>query len=218
MTTLINYRPAADPISKRLNVTMSAATLFLRDGITAVKMTDVASFAGVGVASLYRSFGTKTNLAIAAGTLMWERFNESIRALLYEQRFTGATGGWRLIQLLAHYCDEYQHHPDFVRFLDEFDHVVAAEHVSLEDLADYGKAVDSFYPIFAEAYEAVLADGSITREVDFPVFYRTVAHSMMGIAQRIVRGDIIPSDDFSHGTDELECVVQMARLALGIDE
>lgn len=216
MTSLINYHPPADPVSKQLNATMSAATLFLRDGIAAVKMTDVAELAGVGVASLYRRFGTKTNLAIAAGTLIWERFNASIRTLLYEERFTGATGGWRLVQLLAHYCDEYQRHPDFVRFLDEFDHLVVAEHVSLEDLSSYGEAVDSFYPIFEAAYREGLSDGSITREVDFPVFYRTVAHSMMGIAQRIVRGDIIPSDDFTNGTNELECVVEMARLTLGI--
>lgn len=218
MTTLINYRRPAEPISKRLNATMSAATLFLRDGIASVRMTDVADYAGIGVASLYRRFGTKTSLAIAAGTLMWDRFNASIREVLYEDRFKNAPGGTRLLNLLAHYCDEYRRHPDFVRFLDEFDHLVVSERVPTEDLADYGRAVDSFYPIFEGAYRDGVADGSIRREVDFPVFYRTVAHAMMGIAQRIARGDIIPSDDFSHGMDELECVVQMARLTLDVDE
>ena len=217
MRTLIDYQPPAEPLSKQHNVIMSAATLFLRDGIEAVRMTDIAEYSGMGVASLYRHFGTKTKLAIAAGTLMWKRFNAFVQELLYEDRFVSATGGQRLVQLFGHYCDEYTRHPDFVRFLEEFDHLVVAEQVPREDLADYGQAVDSFYPIFKEAYERGLADGSVTRRVDFPVFYRTIAHSMMGIAQRIVRGDIIPSDDYEHGTYELACVVQMARYTLGVD-
>jgi hypothetical protein len=43
-----------------------------------VKMTDVADGGGVGVATLYRRFSTKTDLAITAGTLLWRRFNERI--------------------------------------------------------------------------------------------------------------------------------------------
>ena len=40
-----------------------AAQLFLRDGVEQVKMTDIAREAGVGVATIYRHFQTKTRLA-----------------------------------------------------------------------------------------------------------------------------------------------------------
>lgn len=218
MSTLINYQPPAEPFSRRLNVVMSAATLFLRHGIAQVRMTDIAEFSGVGVASLYRRFGTKTTLAIAAGREMWHRFNLQVLDITREEGFARATGGQRLMMLFAHYCDEYVRHPDFVRFIDELDRMLVDEHVPQEELVEYGNEVDSFAKVFAHAYEDGVRDGSITREVDFPIFYRTVAHAMMGIAQRILRGDIIPSDDYSQGKSELECEVQMARIMLGIDE
>ena len=69
MRTLIDYQPPAEPLSKQHNVIMSAATLFLRDGIAAVRMTDIADASGVGVATLYRHYKTKTAIAIHAGTL-----------------------------------------------------------------------------------------------------------------------------------------------------
>lgn len=42
----------------------AAAQLFLQRGIGAVKMTDIAQTTGIGVASLYRYFTTKTNLRL----------------------------------------------------------------------------------------------------------------------------------------------------------
>ena len=39
-----------------------SAEMFLRNGIEAVKMTDIADACGVGVATLYRYFGTKTTI------------------------------------------------------------------------------------------------------------------------------------------------------------
>ena len=45
-------------------VTVSAQ-LFLKNGIEAVKMTDIAEASGIGVATLYRYFGTKIGITIA---------------------------------------------------------------------------------------------------------------------------------------------------------
>ena len=50
-----------------------SAEMFLKNGIEAVKMTDIADACGVGVATLYRYFGTKTIITIAAMTHLWTR-------------------------------------------------------------------------------------------------------------------------------------------------
>ena len=204
--------------SRRLDMVRCAAALFLRDGIAAVRMTDVAEVADVGVATLYRRFKTKTGLVIAAGTFLWNRFNDHVRSFIAEPAFVSATGAAELDMLFAWYRDAYLSYPDFVRFVEDFDHLVLAEKVDPKLLVEYARAVDSSYPIFEEAYRQGLADGSIQREVDFGVLYRTAAHAMMGIAQRIAHGDVIPSDDFTHGAEELDCVAHMTRLALGIAE
>jgi hypothetical protein len=37
----------------------------------------------------------------------------------------------------------------------------------------------------------------------------------MGVAEKLVRGEVLPTDDFSHGEEELECIVSMAIESLG---
>ena len=193
-----------------------AAALFLEQGIANVKMTDIADAAGMGVATLYRHFSTKTAIAIAAATLMWERFNEVIHALVESDEFLEMNGAERLEALFGEYCSTYVYHADFVKFLDEFDHLVLSEHPDASLLEAYGAKVDSFFFIFEDAYLMGLADGSITREVDFPVYYRAIAHALMGVAGKLMRGEVIPSDDFSSrlGVAELECIVDMAIRSL----
>ena len=191
-----------------------AADLFLKRRIADVRMTDVAEAAGVGVATLYRRFSTKTRLALAAGTLLWRRFNERIVALVESDAFLGMSGADRLERMLRLYAEGYVENAGFVLFIDDLDGLLVTEGAPLDAVAAYGREVDSFYLIFADAYQLGLQDGSVAREVDFPVFYRSVAHALMGVAQKLARGEVIPSDDFSTGAQELECIVDMAVRAL----
>ena len=79
-----------------------------------------------------------------------------------------------------------------------------------EQLAAYGREVDSFYLIFEDAYRLGVADGSVRAIGDFRTFYRSVAHSLRGLAETLFRGDVIPSDDFRQASKELDCLVDMA--------
>lgn len=191
-----------------------AADLFLKRRIADVRMTDVAEAAGVGVATLYRRFSTKTRLALAAGTLLWRRFNERIVALVESDAFLGMSGADRLERMLRLYAEGYVENAGFVLFIDDLDGLLVTEGAPLDAVAAYGREVDSFYLIFADAYQLGLQDGSVARQVDFAVFYRSVAHALMGVAQKLARGEVIPSDDFSRGAQELECIVDMAVRAL----
>lgn len=195
-----------------------AAALFLERGIAGVKMTDIAEAAGVGVATLYRHFSTKTAIAVEAATLMWDRFNQSITTLVESDAFLAMNGAERLEALFGEYCATYVYHASFVSFLDEFDHLLLADEVDREVLAAYGAKVDSFYLVFEDAYLLGRQDGSVVRKVDFPVFYRAVAHALMGVATKLVRGEVIPSDDFSsqQGAVELACIVEMAIHSLKV--
>ena len=193
-----------------------AADVFLAGRIADVKMTDIAEAAGVGVATLYRRFSTKTDLAVLAGTLLWRRFNERIHALVESDEFLALGGLERLGALLSSYRDAYLEHAEFTRFLDELDHLLLSEGVGAKRLAVYGAEVDSFYLVFDDAYLLGRMDGSITREVDFPVFYRALAHALTSVAQKLARGEVIPSDDFAaaSGATELDALINMAKCTL----
>ena len=188
----------------------AAARLFLERGIASVKMTDVAEESGVGVATLYRHFSTKTDLAIEAATLLWGSFHASFRELVATSSFDAENGLGKLRLILDQYRIAYRDHPDFVSFLDEFDRFVLDERVDAARLAAYGSEVNAFYPVLEEAYRLGRSDGSIVREVDFGIFFQAIAHALMGVAEKLVRGEVLPTDDFSHGEEELECIVEMA--------
>lgn len=191
-----------------------AAALFLENRIADVRMTDVAEKAGIGVATLYRRFSTKGRLALAAGTLLWRRFNERITDLVESDAFLAMGGANRLERMLRLYAEGYVENAGFVRFIDDLDRLLVSERMDEEALGAYAGEVDSFYLIFADAYQLGLQDGSVVRKVDFPLFYRSVAHALMGASQKLARGEVIPSDDFSQAADELECIVDMAVRAL----
>lgn len=193
-----------------------AADVFLAGRIADVKMTDIAEAAGVGVATLYRRFSTKTDLAVLAATLLWRRFNERIHALVESDEFLALGGLERLGALLSSYRDAYLEHAEFTRFLDELDHLLLSEGVGAKRLAVYGAEVDSFYLVFDDAYLLGCMDGSITREVDFPVFYRALAHALTSVAQKLARGEVIPSDDFAAAAAEaeLDSLIFMATCTL----
>ncbi len=206
------FYPLGEPEDADLRAAEAARELMLEGGIASVRMTDIAERSGVGVATLYRHFSTKASLAVAAGTLMWTQLNERIHAIVESDDFMQLDGADRLERLLHTYVTLYLENPAFVRFLDEFDHMVRQEGMGKEDLAAYGAQVDSFYIMFDDAYLLGRMDGSVAREVDFRAFYLAVAHALMGVAEKLVSGEVIPSDEF--GKDqlarELGCLVDMA--------
>lgn len=197
-------------------VVEAAAALFLREGVTQVRMTDIAEEAGLGVATLYRHFSTKVTIAAAAGRLIWRRLNKLLHVLLASPEYAAKSGLGQLEALLDAYLDLIADNPGFVVFVDEFDHLALTEGVEPEALAAYGQEVDRFYDEFEAAYELGRRDGSIKRSVDFAVYYRAVMHALMGVAQKLSRGEIIPGDDFSHGGLELHAICEMAVLSLTV--
>ena len=69
-----------------------SAGLFLKEGIDSVKMTDIADATGVGVATLYRYFGTKTGIAIAAMTYLWNELGSMFSGVFESDVFRRQNG------------------------------------------------------------------------------------------------------------------------------
>lgn len=187
-----------------------AAALFMRDGLANVRMTDIARATGVGVATLYRRFSTKTRIAIEAATLLWHNFGRRIVQVAGSDEYAAMNGADRLEALLRAHADNLVANPGFVRFVAEFDRLVVNEGVASSKLEDYGKEVDSSIAPFEAAYRLGVGDGSVRQIEDPQTFYMSVAHALMGVAEKIALGDVIPSDDFARGRAEIDCLVDMA--------
>lgn len=53
-------------------------------------MTDIAEESGIGVATLYRYFGTKTSITIAAMTYLWNQMNDMFSEIFESEIFLSA--------------------------------------------------------------------------------------------------------------------------------
>ena len=186
-----------------------AAELFLERGIENVKMTDIADSAEVGVASLYRYFGTKDALVIRVGELLWADLHTLFSSVYESADFGACTGLERIRRLFGVYRTLFHDQPEFIRFVGDFDDFVLRARVGKEQLHAYEKSVLNFYPVFLGAYEAGIDDGSVRPIPEPRLFYDAVCHAVMALSQKQLRGEIIAADGFGDSA-ELDLLLDMA--------
>ena len=190
-------------------VTVSAK-LFLEKGIDAVKMTDIANETGIGVATLYRYFGTKTRITIAAMTHLWNDMNKMFLGVFESEVFLRQTGIKQLSDLMRMTLVYYNAHPDFMKLLGEFDLFLIRENVPKEDLEEYERSVINFYPFYEQAYNAGLKDGTVREMENFQLCYVSYAHALMELSKKLMQGELLPSDNFNNASAELSLLIETA--------
>ena len=171
-----------------------SAEMFLKNGIESVKMTDIADACGVGVATLYRYFGTKTAITIAAMAHLWTRLRGTYENVFESENFLKQPGIKRLSDLM-----------------------LQRENVPKAALFEYERSIVNFYPYIEAAYLAGTADGTVRRDIDFKLFYLTYGHSMLQLCKKMLGGELLPSDDFSAGRAELKMLANIAVSYLRVE-
>lgn len=196
---------------KRIERAVSVcAELFLERGIENVKMTDIAEQSGVGVATLYRYFGTKTAIASEAMTFLWNDLRSLFSGIFESEPFISQTGLKQISDLLKMFVVLFTAHKDFMRLLGEFDTFVLRENVPPEELKKYESSIIDFYPVVESAYRKGVADGTMREIKEFRLFYMTYAHALTELCKKFIEGEILPSDDFSNAENELELLIECA--------
>lgn len=187
-----------------------SAELFLKRGIDNVKMTDIAEESGIGVATLYRYFGTKTGVTITVMTHLWNNLKEMFSGVFDSEVFRSQKGIKQVKDLMRMFIVLYTTHKDFMKLLGEFDLFIIREQVPKEKLENYEKSIINFYPIFETSCKVGIEDGSIRDNVNFQLFYTTYAHALMELIKKLLQGELLPNDNFSNGEKELEMLVECA--------
>lgn len=206
-TEIINETMKTRRIKRAVQI---SADLFMKRGIDNVKMTDIADESGVGVATLYRYFGTKTGITIAAMTHLWNELNKMFSGVFESEVFKKQSGLKQIKDLMRMYIVLYEAHKDFLKILGEFDLIMLRDNVPKEELEEYESSIINFYEVYEAACRVGIADGSIRDDIDLKLVYLTYCHTMMELSKKLIRGEILPSDNFSEGSSELGMVVEMA--------
>lgn len=187
-----------------------SAQLFLKNGIDSVKMTDIADECGIGVATLYRWFGTKNGITIAAMTYMWNELNKMFSGIFESEVFLSQSGIKQLSDLMRMFIVLYEAHPGFMRLLSEFDLLLISEDIPKKDLKEYEKSIINFYPVFENSYMMGIADGTVREIPDIRMFYLSFAHTLMELSKKLIQGELLPNDDFSNAEEELSMIIEAA--------
>ena len=198
---------------KRNYIVDTATALFIEDSIRNVTVRDIAENAGIGEATVYRYFARKQNIVQAAAEkLQSEVLNHYYRAM------PDKNGAARLTAFYDVYPRVFRDHPEFYRFVQEFDSYLLTEGISSSDA--YADGIDKFYDYFMDAFRTGVADGSVKDKEDPGLFYYATAHAMLELCKKLsVAGDLVRQDstvDRVAEINELKRVILLSLLNLQI--
>lgn len=209
MTPAEKYTEERDTIKAlRMNRIMEAAfKLFSEKGIDTITMNDIAKKAEIGVASLYRYYETKEQIAIQTSIWAWEKQKDFILPLLMENDYENHTGLEQLQKIINLFINLYETQPDFLRYIYFFDSFIVRSKIGRERLEDYERTIESTKTLIAAAISKGIEDKTINQKYkdSQDVLYFTLTHTIFAVAQKLsLSGNMLMMDNLVNGKKELE--------------
>ena len=192
---------------KHLALPAIAARVFLARGIEEATIKEIAKELGVGEATLYRHYKTKAQLAIlAAGYLQ-----EEIMASYFDQELKGS-GFDGLAAFYNVFVQVFDNHPEYYRFLDEFDIFIANSPEG--DTVSYEAGLDRFKDIYISLYEKGLHDGTVNPIADVESLYFASTHATLSLCKKLASQSVVSQDLVIDKSNELKVFVEMVLYRL----
>ena len=162
MTPAEKYTEERDAIKiQRMNRIMEAAfKLFSEKGIDTITMNDIAKKAEIGVASLYRYYETKEQIAIQTSIWAWEKQKDFIMPLLMENDYESISGLEQIKKVISLFIKLYESQSDFLRYIYFFDSFAVRSKINNQALKDYEKLILSIKKIISQAIAKGINDNS----------------------------------------------------------
>ena len=188
----------------KINFIVDIATdLFMCRSVNEVTIRDIAISAQVGEATIYRYFGNKQNLVMQAAMKLQSIVSEGFFRLE-----KGKNGYEKLALFYESYYDIYKKHPNFYKFLNEFDAYIAVE--QSEDMNPYESAIDQYKNFYMEAYQLGLKDGSIKKQKDIEMFYFSTTHALLELCKKLAYKKAVLNQDKTIEKDsEIKCLIDI---------
>ena len=198
--------------------------LFSENGIENISMNDIAKESKIGVASLYRYFQTKEELAIEVAIYAWKLEHTVFNEVFSTESYNLLSGFSQLKELLEVFGDALVSQRSFFSFVYYFDSFIKKEKVSRERLAEYEQTITETNEIVVRALEKGLKDGSISfsnsksevlSKSSIQEMCTTMMHSLFCLAQKLsISGDLLAMDKIVESRKQIEILVNILLSAL----
>ena len=202
--------------ARQERILRAAFTLFSQKGIDTIAMTDIARLAEIGVASLYRYYETKEEIAIRTAIWAWEEQKVHILPEMDAAGYAEADGRGQLQLMLRKFVELYEQHPDFLRFISFFDSYAVRSGIDSARLADYAQMITSVQQIVTAAISRGIADGSIRGTWNADDLYFAIMHPFFCTAQKLsLNGTMLGDGMQADGGRELSLLAELLLTAIG---
>lgn len=198
--------------------------LFSENGIENISMNDIAVASKIGVASLYRYFQTKEELAIEVAIYAWNLELSVFNEVFTSKKYEALSGYEQLKELLEVFADALVTQRSFFSFVYYFDSFIKKEKVSAEKLREYERTILGTNTIVVQALDKGIADGSISfsgsnnevlSSASTQEMFITMMHSLFCLAQKLsISGDLLAMDEIVGARKQIEILINMLLVSL----
>ena len=209
MTATEKYLKEKDELkSVRKNRILEASfKLFAEKGIDTIAMTDIAKKAEIGVASLYRYYETKDEIAIRTTIWAWEKLKFVFLPLINNQEYEALNGINQVAKICSIFTTLFETQNDFLRYIYFFDSYAIRTKIEQGRLRDYEVLISTVQDIVENAIKKGLNDGSINSKYkeQSSLLYFTLMHTIFSTAQKLtLSGNLLQMDNIISGKKQLE--------------
>ena len=169
-------------------------SIFSEMSIDKVSMAKVADKAGIGVATLYRYYRTKSELVVAVGTHAWSNFIIGYMPLINEDK---ATAVEELEFFLDSFLELYKNHKRLLFFNQFFNIYIRNEAVPQEALNSYNEMIDRLAMRFHRTYVKGENDKTLCTEMSERTMFLSIMHLMLAAVTRYAVGLVYENDSES---------------------
>ena len=170
-------------------ITETALKMFVSSSINKVRLYDIANKANVGEATIYRHFGNKQNVVLAAAIELSNRI--SVNYLREDDN----KSGYELIKdFYGIFLKIFKNHNYYFSFLNELDSYLLEE--EFEGRENYQDNLENYRTIFFSDYEKGIKDGSLREIPDVETFYFSTTHSIIALCKKLSTKKILEQDEY----------------------
>lgn len=193
----------------KINFLVDIATdLFMCRSISEVTIKDIAISAQVGEATIYRYFGSKQNIVVQAAMKI-----QKVVSTDFFKLEEGKNGYEKLKVFYESYYQIFLKHPEFYKFLNEFDAFMSVEDNKV--INPYESAIDSYKKFYMDAYKLGLKDGSVKKQADIEMFYFSTTHALLELAKKLAfKKAVLNQDTRIEKKSELLCLIDVILVSL----
>jgi AcrR family transcriptional regulator len=181
--------------TRREKMIVAASQIYSEYGIDSTTIQQVADRAELGVASVYRYFPGKTDLAVAAAIHVWKNAMVPLSEGIAKEE-----NPWECIKnYMNGFLHLFRNTPDFFRFVENFDNYISRQENRPESIREYEIMLTAEDNQIMNILHKGQEQGFIRSDIEIDHYYSVATKAIMAFAQKLLlRGSILEADKTDH--------------------